>query len=98
MLARNRTMIYRWREDVTKDNTGMFVYIKDIDKNEYFSATYEPCKNEGDRYEVTFALDKAEFTRSDSNITTRMEITVSTEDDSEVRRLSITNMVLKVKT
>ena len=89
--SRNRTMIYRWKEDVTKDNTGMFVYIKDVEENEYFSATYEPCKKEGDNYEVTFSLDKAEFTRSDSNITTRTEITVSTEDDSEVRRLSITN-------
>lgn len=89
--ARNRTMIYRWREDVTKDNTGMFVYIKDIESNEYFSATYEPCKKEGDSYEVTFSLDKAEFKRSDNNIATKTEITVSTEDDSEVRRLSITN-------
>jgi cyclic beta-1,2-glucan synthetase len=89
--SRNRTMIYRWKEDVTKDNTGMFVYIKDVNENEYFSATYEPCKKEGDSYEVTFSLDKAEFTRGDNNITTRTEITVSTEDDSEVRRLSITN-------
>ena len=89
--SRNRTMVYRWKEDVTKDNTGMFIYIKDVEENEYFSATYEPCKKEGDGYEVTFSLDKAEFTRSDNNITTRTEITVSTEDDSEVRRLSITN-------
>ncbi|WAG69542.1 cyclic beta 1-2 glucan synthetase [Clostridium sp. CF011] len=88
---RDRTMIYRWREDVTKDNTGMFVYIKDMDEHEYFSAAYEPCKKVGNSYEVTFALDKAEFTRDDGDITTRTEITVSTEDDSEVRRLSITN-------
>ncbi len=95
--SRNRTMIYRWKEDVTKDNTGMFVYIKDVDENQYFSATYEPCKSEGDSYEVTFALDKAEFTRGDNNITTRMEITVSTEDDSEIRRLTITNHGAKSK-
>jgi len=88
---RDKTMIYRWKEDVTKDNTGMFVYIKDVDDNEYFSATYEPCKKEGDSYEVTFSLDKAEFTRVDSKITTRTDITVSTEDDSEIRRLYITN-------
>jgi len=88
---RDGIMIYRWKEDVTKDNTGMFVYIKDVDKDEYFSPTYEPCKKPGDNYEVTFALDKAEFTRAEGNITTRMEVTVSTEDDSEVRKLSITN-------
>lgn len=96
--ARNRTMIYRWREDVTKDNTGMFVYIKDIESNEYFSATYEPCKKDADSYEVTFSLDKAEFKRSDSYISTSTEITVSTEDDSEVRRLSITNHGTQSKT
>jgi len=95
--SRNKTMIYRWKEDVTKDNTGMFVYIKDVDENEYFSAAYEPCKKVADSYEVTFSLDKAEFVRGDSNISTRMEITVSTEDDSEVRRLSITNHDIKSK-
>ncbi|MBU3189325.1 cyclic beta 1-2 glucan synthetase [Clostridium bowmanii] len=88
---RDRTMIYRWKEDVTKDNTGMFIYIKDVHENEYFSAAYEPCKSEGDSYEVTFSLDKAEFTRGDNNITTHTEVTVSTEDDSEVRRVTITN-------
>jgi len=88
---RNKTMIYRWKEDVTKDNTGMFIYIKDVHDNEYFSTAYEPCKSEGDSYEVTFSLDKAEFTRGDNNITTHTEITVSTEDDSEVRRVCITN-------
>ena len=88
---RDRTMVYRWKEDVTKDNTGMFIYIKDVNENEYYSATYEPCKSEGDSYEVTFSLDKAEFKRGDNNITTHTEITVSTEDDSEVRRVYITN-------
>ncbi|MBU3154285.1 GH36-type glycosyl hydrolase domain-containing protein [Clostridium estertheticum] len=94
---RDKTMIYRWKEDVTKDNTGMFVYIKDMSKNEFFSVAYEPCKKPSDSYEVTFALDKAEFERRDKNVVTRMEITVATEDDSEVRRLSIINKDTKSK-
>lgn len=28
-------MIYRWREDTTKDNYGMYVYIKNLNSNEY---------------------------------------------------------------
>ena len=83
--------VYRWREDVTLDNTGMFFYIKNVNSNEFWSATYEPCKNEGDEYEVTFSLDKAEFERKDGNIRTHTEITVSNEDNAEVRRISITN-------
>jgi cyclic beta-1,2-glucan synthetase len=84
-------MAYRWREDVTDDSKGMFFYIKNLNSGDYWSSTYEPCKKEGDEYEVTFSLDKAEFKRRDGNISTYSEITVSNEDDAEIRRLSITN-------
>jgi cellobiose phosphorylase len=87
----NDMTVYRWREDLTLDNTGMFFYIKNLNSNEYWSAAYEPCKNEGEEYEVIFSLDKAEFKRKDGNISTRTEIAVSQEDNAEVRKLSITN-------
>jgi cellobiose phosphorylase len=83
--------VYRWREDVTTDNTGMFFYIKNLNSNEYWSAAYEPCKYEGEEYSVTFSLDKAEFERKDGNIRTHTDITVSNEDNAEVRKISITN-------
>jgi cellobiose phosphorylase len=83
--------VYRWREDITLDNTGLFFYIKNINSNEYWSATYEPCRCEGDSYEVTFSLDKAEFKRQDGNLITHTEVAVSNEEDAEVRRISITN-------
>ena len=83
--------VYRWREDLTLDNTGMFFYIKNLNSNEYWSAAYSPCGNEGEEYEVIFSLDKAEFRRKDGNLTTYYEITVSQEDNAEVRRISITN-------
>jgi Cellobiose phosphorylase len=83
--------VYRWREDVTSDNTGMFFYIKNLNSNEFWSATYEPCKQEGEEYQVTFLLDKAEFERKDGNLRTHTEVTVSSEDNAEIRRLSITN-------
>ncbi len=84
-------MVYRWREDATIENKGMFFYIKNLNSNEYWSAAYEPCKNEGDSYKVIFSLDKAEFKRRDGNISTSMEVAVSSEDNVEVRRLTLTN-------
>jgi cellobiose phosphorylase len=83
--------IYRWREDSTLDSSGMFFYIKNINSNEYWSTAYEPCKSEGEDYSVIFSLDKAEFKRKDGNLTTHMEIAVSSEDEAEVRRITITN-------
>lgn len=84
-------MVYRWKEDVTSDGSGMFFYIKDIKKNKYWSSTYEPCKKEGDKYEAIFSLEKAEFKRKDEDISTHTEIVVSNEDDVEIRKISITN-------
>lgn len=82
---------YRWREDVTLDDSGLFFYIKDLTTKMVWSATYEPCKTAGEAYEAIFALDKVEFKRKDNNIETHTEIAVSNEDNTEVRRIVIKN-------
>lgn len=88
---KNDMMIYRWKEDVTTDDIGLFFYIKDISDNKLWSAAYEPIKSKGDFYEVVFALDKVEFKRKDGDIETHTEIAVSNEDDTEVRRITLKN-------
>lgn len=82
---------YRWREDSTTDGNGLFLYIKNLSNNDYWSSAYEPCKKEGKDYQVIFSVDKAEFKRMDGDIQTHTEITISPEDDTEVRRISLTN-------
>lgn len=88
---RNGTLVYRWKEDFTSQNNGLYFYIKDIESGEYFSSTYEPCKKSGDLYEVKFYLHKAEFTRNDDALKIKTTIIVSNEDDSEIRTVSIKN-------
>lgn len=83
--------LYRWREDVTLDSSGMFFFIKNINSNEYWSAAYEPCKNSGDKYQVNFSLDKAVFKRNDGNIETKTEIVVSPDFNAEIRKITLTN-------
>lgn len=84
-------LLYRWREDVTLDSSGMFFYVKDVGSHNYWSACYEPCKSQGDDYKVVFSLDKATFARRDGDISTYTEIAISNEDNAEVRRISLTN-------
>ncbi|KAA8669438.1 cyclic beta 1-2 glucan synthetase [Clostridium sp. WLY-B-L2] len=91
------TMLYRYREDVVTNDTGMFFYIKNINSNEYWSAAYEPCKGIPEEYEVVFSPDKSEFKRKDGNLRTHMKITVSHEDSGEIRKISITNMSNSVR-
>ncbi len=83
--------VTRWREDVTRDDTGSYVYLRDIESGAVWSAGYQPSGVEPETYQVTFTEDRAEFIRTDDTITTTLEVVVSPEDDAEVRRLSITN-------
>ncbi|MDR7419789.1 MAG: glucoamylase family protein [Armatimonadota bacterium] len=83
--------VTRWREDPTRDLGSQFVYLRDVRSGAVWSATFHPVGKEPDDYLVTFFPDTAVFRRLDDEIDTRLEVTVSSEDDIEVRRLSITN-------
>ena len=83
--------VTRWREDVTSDDTGSYIYLRDVASGERWSAGFQPTGAVPETYDVSFAEDRAEFMRRDGAIATRLEVIVSTEDDAEVRRVSITN-------
>jgi cyclic beta-1,2-glucan synthetase len=83
--------VTRWREDVTRDNWGAFCYLRDVRSGAVWSAGHLPVPGKPQSYEVALAEDKAEFRRSDAGIVTHTEIIVSPEDNSEVRRVSVTN-------
>ena len=84
--------VTRWREDVTLDPWGSFLYVRDTRTGEVWSAGYQPSGRAADTYEVSYSEDQAEFTRRDGSMTTTLTVTVSAEDDAEVRRLSLTNL------
>jgi len=83
--------VSRYREDVTRDPWGMFVYLRDVDSGAVWSAAYQPMCVEPDTYNVTFSADKAEYRRHDGTIETHTEVIVSTEDNVEIRRVTVTN-------
>jgi cyclic beta-1,2-glucan synthetase len=83
--------ITRWREDVTCDGRGAYIFLRDVRNGETWSAGYQPSAVEPDSYDVTFSEDRAEIVRRDATLTTTLEVMVSPEDDAEVRRVSIAN-------
>ncbi len=82
--------VNRWEGDYT-DKKGFYIFIQNINSNTAWSATYDPFGQEPEKYRVVFSPDKAEFTRKNGNIESYLEITVSPEDNAEIRRISITN-------
>jgi cyclic beta-1,2-glucan glucanotransferase len=87
--------ITRWREDVTRDAWGTYVFLRDVDGGDGWSAGYQPRGREPDSYEVTFSEDRVDIVRRDGTIGTTLQVIVSPEDDAEVRRVSLTNFGTK---
>ncbi len=89
--------VTRWREDSTRDDSGSFVFLRDVESGAGWSAGFQPCGTTPDNYEVTFAEERADILRSDRGIVTRLQIVVSPEDDAEVRHVSVTNTTGRVR-
>ncbi|MEQ1636321.1 MAG: glucoamylase family protein [Methylococcales bacterium] len=83
--------VTRWREDVTRDAWGSYLYLRDIASGKLWSAGYQPTTRAPEHYDVVFAEDRARITRTDGYIISTLEIVISPEDDAEIRRLSLTN-------
>lgn len=93
----NEQAVTRWREDTTKDDRGIFCYIKDVNSGNFWSNTHQPTLNSANGYEVVFSQGHVEFHRHDHGIDTKTEIVVSPEDDVELRRVKLTNRTSSVK-
>lgn len=93
----NGLAITRWREDGTKDDRGIFCYIKDKESGMVWSNTHHPTLKPTEGYEAVFSQGRVEFRRQDFGFVTKTEIVVSPEDDVEMRRIRITNRNFSTK-
>jgi cyclic beta-1,2-glucan synthetase len=84
--------VTRWREDTTRDPWGTFVFMRDAETGDVWSAGFQPSGSEADHYEVTYSEDRAKIMQRFRSLTTTLEIVVSPEDDAELRRLTVTNL------
>ena len=83
--------VTRWQEDVTRDDFGSFVFVRDVVSGAVCSVGFQPTGVEADEYQASFYEDRGVFVRQDGTLTTTLEVVVSTESDAEVRRVSIAN-------
>jgi cyclic beta-1,2-glucan synthetase len=87
----NGMAVTRWRADATRDDTGQWIYVKDVSTRRVWSAAHQPTGIVPDSYRATFATDRAVFRRRDGDIETRTDIIVVPRDRAEVRVLAVTN-------
>ena len=89
--------VTRWRRDTTRDADGQFIYLRDARSGAVWSATHQPSRRAPDEYAVTFSADRASFRRRDDELSTLLDIAVSTEDDVEVRRVTVRNHGTRIR-
>ena len=81
--------VSRWREDPVKDDWGSYMYIRDVQRDECWSPTFQPCRVPSSTADAHFSLEKALFKRTDGEMKTTLEIAVSPDADAEVRKLTL---------
>ena len=84
--------VTRWREDATCDGYGTFIYLRDLKSGSYWSSAFQPTRSKAERYQAIFVQGRAEYRRVDQAIEAHTEISVSPEDDVEIRRVTLTNL------
>jgi cyclic beta-1,2-glucan glucanotransferase len=89
--------ITRWRADSTRDNWGTFFYLREEESNTLWSPTHQPLNVKDPAYTAIFSADRAEFRRRRRGIESYVEVTVSPEDDVEIRRITLTNHGLRTR-
>ncbi len=90
--------VTRWHEDSTRDNAGLFVYLREVATDQVWSVSHQPTRRKTESYEAIFTQSRAEFRQRHQSIDTHTEISVSPEDDVELRRITLTNRSGRVRT
>ncbi len=90
-FSRYRTLQLNRYRKITKQDYGVFFYIKDKETKKIWSNTYAPVNENPDSYEVVFASDKIKYIRKDGLITTTTEIIVTKDHNAEIRKITFIN-------
>ncbi|MDW6024148.1 glucoamylase family protein [Mesorhizobium sp. BAC0120] len=83
--------ITRWHADPTEDRMGTFLFLRDAESGEWWSATAEPKAVEGEKTRAHFSDEKACFFKTVGTLRTEVESIVISEGDGEGRRVTIWN-------
>jgi hypothetical protein len=73
----NDLAVTRWREDVTRDAWGSYLFLRDVANGTMWSATDQPGGATAEEYEALFLEDRARILRRDGTLSTALEIMVS---------------------
>ncbi|PYE89348.1 GH36-type glycosyl hydrolase domain-containing protein [Phyllobacterium leguminum] len=87
----NNLAITRFKPDAAEDMQGTFLFLRDVETGNWWSATGEPTRGIEEEAKTVFTDDKAEFFKTSGDIKTVVECIVASESNGEGRRIDIIN-------
>ena len=83
--------VTRWQPDPTEDLLGSYIFLRDVETGDWWSATAEPKRAGGEHAQTLFSDDKASFVKSVGTLRSEVECIVISEGDGEGRRVTLYN-------
>jgi len=88
----NLARLTSWTQDLVKDESGKFLYLRDDDSGTFWSASWKPVMASYEHYEVHHAVGSTTFLQRAHGIETRWTLVVPPTDPLEIWRLEIRNV------
>jgi len=81
----------RWEQDLTRDAWGKYLYLRDVDTGEYWSATWQPCGGHLQAYRVRHGWGYSVFEGAFRGILSQLTLFVPLDDPCEIWLLRLQN-------
>ncbi len=83
--------ITRSFQDLIKDNWGKYIYIRDLHRKVFWSATYKPVMHPYQSYRVVHGFGYSKFIQQVEDIESTLTVFVTPQDPVEVIELTLVN-------
>ena len=89
---RHGHVVNRWHGDAVEDDQGQFIYLRDLDSGDLWSAAMQPMMGKFTAYQSSAAPGAFSITSEAHGIRAQLDVAVSATEELEVRRLQLTNL------
>jgi len=81
----------RWRSDPVEDRAGWFIYLRDLDSGDVWSAARQPAPSHIDHYAASWKPGVIEISRRSHEIESTLGVALPSDGGGEVRALVLRN-------
>jgi cyclic beta-1,2-glucan synthetase len=86
-----------WNADRIEDADGLCIYLRDVESGALWSAGHHPVRKPPAAYDARYEHGRVSVGRSDDGIEARLELCVASDDDVEIRRVTLRNASPRVR-